>query len=267
MGQGGDGAGGARGVNRGEFASCAFCPRLCRHVCPVAVGTALESATPTQMMTVAWLALGERVGGGSEHAVAGTELCIDCGACTAHCKLHVPVAALLAEFRVSLGVARPQAEPLLPIVGDERAVVILCSEISPPPRTHLRTSDALGYAAWRGGDAQVPARVAQHLAGRTAVTDRGDVAAVLGAAGVAVSRRGTAAAEARFVTCWEGPAPGPTQLACCGRRGGLPERAPEVAAMVAAENARLLGAGRVACSDAACAAFLRAAGADIAGPE
>ena len=26
---------------------CAFCPRLCRHVCPVAVATGMEAAVPS----------------------------------------------------------------------------------------------------------------------------------------------------------------------------------------------------------------------------
>ena len=33
-----------------DFESCAFCPKLCRHVCPVAVGTGREAATPTAMI-------------------------------------------------------------------------------------------------------------------------------------------------------------------------------------------------------------------------
>lgn len=158
-------------MNRAEFEVCAYCPRLCRHVCPVAVGSALESATPTQMMTVAWLALGP---GGHAEPLAGTNLCVDCGACTAHCMLHVPVASRLAEFRAALGAPLVSAEALRPISGDGSVVAILCSETEPPPAgTHLLTLDALGHDAWRAGDRRVPARVGAHLAGRTAITDRG----------------------------------------------------------------------------------------------
>ena len=36
--------------------TCAYCPQLCRHVCPVAVATGLEAATPAKIMLVLLLA-------------------------------------------------------------------------------------------------------------------------------------------------------------------------------------------------------------------
>ena len=73
------------------YSMCTFCPKLCRSVCPVAVATALESATATAMMSAAWLAAETGVAADPE-ALA---LCLGCGACTRHCKHHVPVADLL----------------------------------------------------------------------------------------------------------------------------------------------------------------------------
>ena len=78
-----------------EFETCAWCPRLCRHVCPVAVATGREAATPTSMMTIALLAARGTVG--ADLARASASLCLSCGACTTHCKVHVPVAERLGR--------------------------------------------------------------------------------------------------------------------------------------------------------------------------
>lgn len=96
------------------FTTCAYCPRLCRHVCPVATATGFEAATPTAMMTVGLLHLRGELG--ATDALAGTSLCLGCGACTAHCKVHVPVADRLAELRATLGVpvAAPVPSPAAP---------------------------------------------------------------------------------------------------------------------------------------------------------
>lgn len=86
--------------------TCAFCPRLCRHRCPVAVATAREAAVPTAMMTAVWRALTGEIDRAA--ALEATRYCLGCDACTAHCKHHLPVADLLAEFR---GEARPAPSP------------------------------------------------------------------------------------------------------------------------------------------------------------
>lgn len=83
------------------YTTCAYCPRLCRHVCPVAVATGWEAATPTAMMTVPLLHLRGLLD--AREATAATSLCLACGACTAHCKNGVPVAELLDAFRAELG--------------------------------------------------------------------------------------------------------------------------------------------------------------------
>ena len=84
-----------------DFTTCAYCPRLCRHVCPVSVATARESATPTAMATVALLSLRGKLEPGL--ALSGTELCIGCGACERHCHWHIDVAGRIGEFRSQAG--------------------------------------------------------------------------------------------------------------------------------------------------------------------
>ncbi len=85
--------------------TCAYCPRLCRHVCPVSVATARESATPTAMASIARL---HRLGKiDAVTALAGTALCDGCGACERHCHHHVPFPSLLRAFREELGVPPP----------------------------------------------------------------------------------------------------------------------------------------------------------------
>lgn len=92
-------------MNAQPYAMCTFCPRLCRHVCPTAVATGMESATATAMMTAVWLAA-ETGAPVDPEAIA---LCLGCGACTRHCKHHVPVAALLDTARGLEPVERPDA--------------------------------------------------------------------------------------------------------------------------------------------------------------
>ncbi len=97
------------------YAMCTFCPRLCRHVCPVAVATGLESATATAMMSAAWLAM-ETGKPADPDALA---LCLGCGACTRHCKHHVPVAE-----RLDTAAGRPspdRPDRMLPPIGGPSA--------------------------------------------------------------------------------------------------------------------------------------------------
>jgi hypothetical protein len=251
-------------MNEAEFTTCAWCPRLCRHVCPVAVGAALESATPTALMSAPLF-----VAGGiwtREVGVSATDLCLGCHACTQHCKLHVPVPERLAEWRAT----PTEPAPLAPIEGDAQVVCVHdgvdWSErwARGAPVSRIYTRDDLGHAAWRSGSLAVIASLADHFRGRRVVTVSGAVEEVLRAAGVPVER--VAIGEGRvFRTCFEGAAPGPEQLACCGRREGFAERNPSVAAAIARENVRLLD-GPAVCKDQGCAAWLRANGGDVVGP-
>lgn len=258
-------------MNEVDFTFCAYCPRLCRHTCPVAVGTSLEAATPTSMATTVLLVIRGRLE--LADGLAAVDLCLGCGACTAHCKEHVPVGARLHAWRAEHEAA-PIAEPLAPVEGDARLVCVVTDQdwSSAWARreglavARLRTGDALGHAAWRLGAADVPARVASHLAGREAATASGEVAAVLEAAGIPVRRLPAPHGERRYRTCHEGAAPGPDQLACCGRREGFAARREDLARQIAEENVRLLAGGEVACADEACAGWLRRHGARVAGP-
>ncbi len=257
-------------MNDADFTTCAYCPRLCRHVCPVAVATGLEAATPTAMMTAPLLV--ERGVFSAADGLAGTSLCLGCGACTAHCKLHVPVPARLAAWRAEHGA--PEAAPLEAIIGDARVVCVLTAEDwsagwsarAGVPVATLRTPNELGHAAWRQGEEGVPERVARHLAGREVVTASGAVEAVARAAGVPVTRLPAPAGGRVFVTCHDGPVTTPGQLACCGRRERFADREPEAAHAVARENVRRFGDATVSCADADCASWLREHGARVAGP-
>lgn len=258
-------------MNAADFEICAYCPRLCRHVCPVAVGTAREAATATAMATGALLVL--RGAWTEEEGRAATSSCIGCGACTTHCKLHVPIGDRLAAFRART-VAPPAPAPLAPIEGDARLVCVITdgdwsgawARANAVAAARLRTSDSLGHAAWRAGNTSVPGAVAAHFAGRDAVTASGSVAEVLAAAGVSVRRVAGPPADRHFHTCHGGALPSPDQLACCGRREGLPERDPDAARAVAEENVRLLAGAEVGCDDEECARWLVGHGAHVVGP-
>ena len=76
---------------------CAFCPRLCRHVCPVTVATARESATPTAILSVLRLAESGAIEPGL--AREALELCNGCGACARHCALSMDVPGFLRARR------------------------------------------------------------------------------------------------------------------------------------------------------------------------
>lgn len=258
-----------------DASTCAWCPRLCRHVCPVAVGTAGEAATPTAMRTLTLLA--DRGDLTRAEALPGTDLCVGCGACTAFCALHVDVSGALRVWR-GADAGAPPPEPLRALDGDGEEVYVVVDGRSEAydtyarhtarPVARLHTGDALGHAAWRHGDTEVLRRLAAHLAGRRAVTDDGEVAEVLRAAGVPVRRLRAPEAAVRFVTCFDGPSlDAPDQLACCGRRESFAARQPRAAADIARENVRRLDGRRAACADGGCAAWLRDHGADVVGPD
>ncbi|HND32365.1 MAG TPA: hypothetical protein PLA94_20315 [Myxococcota bacterium] len=248
-----------------DYAICALCPRLCRHVCPVAVATGREAATPTAMMSIPLLAAQV-----PELSLAGTSLCNGCGACTRHCKNHQPVAERLSAWRAEQG-ARPTAEPLRPVEGSEVVVAILTddrdwrSEIGRGPMAALRTTDFLGHEAWRAGNTEVLPALTRHLSGRRVLCLHGDVAELLKAADIPVEWL-ELPEKASFLTCFEGAGTGPGQLACCGRREGFAKREPDAAHAVARRNVELWEGAPKSCRDQGCADWLRAAGANIAGP-
>jgi ferredoxin len=209
------------------------------------------------MATLAFLAARGRIS--RDDARAATDLCLSCGACTRACLLERPLGDLLRAQRTP-----PAAAPLGAVEGPGEEVAITAE---PQPGTCLRTPDELGFAAWKAGDTAVPGRVAAALAGRSAVTDSLAAAQVLEAAGVPTTVRASRGGEPRFVTCYEGAAGTAGQLACCGRREGYADRVPDAARAIAEENVRRMRGVRHRCADAACAAWLRRHGGDVAGPE
>ena len=90
---------------------CAYCPKLCRHVCPVAEAERSEEATPTHKQQLA-LQVAEGRGLDAEHARLFFK-CSDCGASSAACRHRVPVAASLRRAKadaVERGLAPPEVE-------------------------------------------------------------------------------------------------------------------------------------------------------------
>lgn len=247
--------------------TCPFCPRLCRHVCPVAVATAHESATPTAIATVVRLA--ERGLLAAELADAALELCNGCGACTRHCGVKVDVAAFVRECRTP---PLPEPLPTLPDVG--RVVRV---EVDPGEgELRVVSRDALGHGAVLAGQVEHLDRVARHFAGWTVHTGSNAVAEVLAMAaarpgaqaqGLTVVPDPLRAGGPRFSTCWEGATGADGQVSCCGAREGFELRQPAIAAEMATEAVRRMGGRRHHCADAHCATWLRKHGGDVGGPD
>lgn len=247
--------------------TCPFCPRLCRHVCPVTVATARESATPTAIWSVVRLA--ERGQLEAELAEAALELCNGCGACARHCGVGVDVPSAVRECRSR---PSPAALPELPAKG---RIVRVEVDGEPGPERVI-SADALGHAAVKAGDAAHLDRLARHFAGWTVHTGSNAVAEVLaeavrraGAAakGLRVVPDAAPATQPRFVTCWEGANGADGQIACCGAREGFEGRQPAVAGAMATEAVRRMGGRRHGCADSHCATWLRAHGGDVEGPD
>jgi ferredoxin len=115
---------GLRHMKPSDFESCVYCPRLCRHVCPVAAGSGGEAATPTAMMTGAWQ--WPRDSATAEEALESATLCTQCGACEEHCKLSRPVSALLSE---AIGRIRDApSTPPLEVLGEGSWVAVETDE-------------------------------------------------------------------------------------------------------------------------------------------
>jgi ferredoxin len=269
-----------------DLGPCVYCPRLCRHVCPVAVGTGRESASPTAMATQVWLYLEGRAE--LKEARAAAALCVECGACEAACEVEQPLAHLLGDFRRRLAPHGPQ--PLSEVEGEGALVAIevderrwaeaLAARLGQPV-ARLRTADHLGQDAL--GQPSMTAHLARlrtSLGARTAVVSEHRSLAVLEAAGIAT-------AHLRDLLDWSAPGiphqpcagprlpgatPAPLALACCGARAALSSAHPALADELAAECGRRLHDEQPSptaplCSpDSSCARALRAAGWTVEDP-
>lgn len=159
--------------------TCAYCPRLCRHVCPVAVATAREAATPTAIMTIQHLLELGTVE--PALATAAASLCLGCGACTAHCKVHVPVGDILRPG--SAGPSAPVAAP------PAELAFRLCSDLAYPGPDQLACCGRRDGFAERepAAAAAVAAENVRRFSGRTVSVPDRDCAAWLRAHGAVIA--------------------------------------------------------------------------------
>jgi ferredoxin len=274
-------------IDLGAMETCVFCPNLCRHVCPVAVGTGREATTPTAMVTIAWLGLGESPPAevGPAEAMAAASLCVSCGACTAACVIERPVAALLADVRAAGPAAAVEAPPAIEEPAHKRAGIIavecegrswstaLAGRLGEPVGRWI-TRDHLGEAA-----ADHPSFAAHARRLRERVGDRRVIVSCLGCLRAA-RRAGLRVEHVAEVIDWQpggqvhhpcdGPrltgTPAPDALACCGACAPLSSAHPDVAAELGQANARHYGSTAIASPDARCAGWLRARGVAIEDP-
>jgi ferredoxin len=256
-----------------DFETCALCPRLCRHVCPVAVATGREAATPTAMMTQLWDHL--RGAGSADLARSAAHLCTSCGACTTACKLDRPVGDLLATARAELSEALPDLELPVPtgegrwtaVEADERTWGPALSAHLNEPVAVLRAHQRLG-ASWAEHPEFGPwaDRLRAHLAGRSLVVADGDLAMVCRRARidhVLLSDLIPAPAGSPIAGC---TLPGDNQGPCCGAIPSLGRHHPQAAADMADLLGDTLGGSTPWTRDAHCAGHLRAGGTPTLDP-
>lgn len=264
-----------------DLEPCVYCPRLCRHACPVAVGSAREAATPTAMMTGPFLAILGTIP--REEAAAYASLCAGCGACTDVCLTHRPVTELLSAARETL-LEAPEPAPLGLVEGAGGYVAVECDGRSwaralagrlGEPVARFVTQDHLGEPLldFKERFAAHARDLRDRLAGRTLVVADGGCLRVARAAGLSVKHLGELVPPPGdgpvFHAC-QGPrlegegVPG--ALACCGNISPLLDHHPGVAREVTEALVVRLGAVEVRTADARCGAALRAAGGRVADP-
>lgn len=265
-----------------ELETCVYCPHLCRHVCPVAVGSGREASAPATMATGVWAWLQGRAE--ASWAAAHATLCVDCGRCRDHCKHHRPLDELLRQARSSTALP-PFVEPpglvegdgtLVAIETDERRWAEALSRHLGEPVARYRAPDHLGAPLL-----DHPSRFQRYaralrdrLQGRVLVVTDAESARAAEAAGLEARRLGTVveleldgrlAPDCRGHDVLPDSAPG-----CCGARRHLRDAHPQVAADLAADYIARLEDGepgrRLACTDGHCAAWLRAQGATVVDP-
>lgn len=266
-----------------DLATCVYCPKLCRHVCPVAVGTGREAAAPSVMALHPFRFL--RGEGGVTLAVEAASLCLECGACEAHCEVHRPLGSMLGALRRGL-TPPPPADPLAAVEGegrlvaveeDDRAWASALAERTGKEVARLRTADHLGAQAL--SHPLAPPEHARALRAafdhRVAVVADHRTLQALRQAGVEVVHL-VELVELPTEGLAHAPCAGPrlqgraaSGLPCCGARAALPTVHPERAAEVASHAARLLDEDRgdattpVRSPDCTCARALRGAGLDV----
>ena len=259
--------------------TCALCPRLCRHVCPVAVGTGLESATPTAILTEAMIAQRpEEIPHEAHHAL---DLCTRCGHCADFCGVDQPVVDLLDTARTRHQ-PRPKPWQAPPIQGHCPTVAIICdakdwsdglAEDTHQPLARLLTPDHLGETHRIRTDTlpDVIAQLKTLFQGRTAITSCGTCRQALTDADVTVE---SIVSVSQFIPplptwrschCVDGPSVD-TNIRCCGARAPLIGAMPHLATMMATEIRRRLDGQAIFVPDTRCAAHLQSVGINAVGP-
>lgn len=267
-------------IRAADFDLCVYCPRLCRHVCPVAVGSGREATTPTAMMTGPWAWLAGDASASS--AAATASLCTGCGACTDHCKLRRPVTDLLAEARGAASRPAQVDSPgqvegdgdLVAVESDDRCWAEALATLVGRPVARLATHDHLGAALLDHPDAfeRHALRLRERIGSRTLVASCHSVQRAAVAAGLSVRHLEELVpppADARVHHPCKGPhldgETAPDALACCGAEDPLLTCHPHVAREVGDEAARRLSAleAPVLSPDSRCARHLQAGGAPV----
>ncbi len=248
----------------GDVETCALCPRLCRHACPVAVGTGREAATPTAIAGV--LVDHARGQMSDELARKAATLCVDCGACQDACHLHQPLPSVLLTARDVL--LSPSPPPALPSVPSGVATLFLVAEPADPGRPTAQVPsdarivacpDRLGVDHDFGSSPALSAVVAA-FTGLELYTMDGGIFDVLRRAGLDPKwALKVPSGSVGSCVCALGERP---PLACCGGRGPLREHHPGSAKQLARAFSRRLEPGSVLL-DTRCAQHLRDCGCAV----
>ena len=254
--------------------TCAYCPRLCRHTCPVTHVLVSEAATPTAMLTAALLLEHQHLE--ADVALQALTLCTECGACEAHCKVDQPVVSLLREAQARTGALSRTPDALGPVVGQGDVLGIQCddrvwheafADRLGQPVAVLHTTDHLGAHAtpmWTG-DSASRRQLVEVVGDRAVVTSCGRCQRALEAAQISFQTiQDSLELDVEWsADCQSGLGVAIDGLpACCGGRGPLIDHQPERAEQLARDlGARLAGSKRNF-SDCACRAALRAVGVD-----
>ena len=257
--------------------TCALCPRLCRHVCPVASGTALESATPTAIMGLILDA-----DKNNTLAASAIDLCTRCGACEEHCGVEQPVQHILASARTQLHGAAPTWSPPA-IKGHHQTVAVICTAndwssdleaVTGQPLAVVHTPDHLGEPLRIRSDTAGSCLelIAEHFHGRTAIAGCHTCREALEQADIPVETLDSLIPVRPAIPTWRScrctSAPGVnTLLRCCGARGPLSSSHPELTRAMGAELAGRLDGQSVYVPDARCAEHLKQSGASAVGPD
>jgi len=259
--------------------TCALCPKLCRHVCPVAVGTGLESATPTAIMSEIMLSEAKRpISNTAQNAL---NLCTRCNLCADFCGVDQPVVDLLDTARTQIVAPPPKWTPPT-IQGHAPTVAILCDHhawdealyrVTGQEMATLRTPDHLGeqHRIRTDTKADVISAIAKVMQGRTAITSCGTCREALQEASITVEAIEVVSQLVPRLPTWRTChcEPGPsvdTIIRCCGARAPLLTSEPDLSNTIAAEVGRRLDGQAIFVPDTRCAAHLQNAGVQAVGP-